>query len=194
MKLPLAAPNQVLLFTGHMVDAPGRPQPRFPADKVPAATRAIQAALDDLNAGPADQAFSQAAAGGDLIFAETCVGRGVPVQLLLPLPEGAFLRSSLYPSHDGALWVQRYHALTPRLTQPPRSLPEPASADAPALTVYERCNQWLLDSALACGPDRLKLICLWDGASGDAEGGTAHMVEQVRQRAGRIIWIDTRKL
>lgn len=30
-------PERVLLFSGHMVDRPDRPQPRFPADKVASA-------------------------------------------------------------------------------------------------------------------------------------------------------------
>ena len=33
------APRQVLLFSGHLVDAPDRKEPRFPAGKVPVAAR-----------------------------------------------------------------------------------------------------------------------------------------------------------
>src|SRR5690606_8967289 len=34
-------PRQILLFSGHMVDAPGRATPRFPASKAPVAAKAI---------------------------------------------------------------------------------------------------------------------------------------------------------
>src|SRR5262245_22211836 len=58
-------PRQVILFSGHMVDAPDRPTPRFPADKEPIAARRIAGALAELGAGPDDLALCQAAAGGD---------------------------------------------------------------------------------------------------------------------------------
>ena len=34
-------PRKIALFSGHMIDAPGREKPRFPADKTPIAARAI---------------------------------------------------------------------------------------------------------------------------------------------------------
>ena len=40
-----AAPQRVLLFTGHMIDAPGRAEPRFPADKVEIAKQKIAEAF-----------------------------------------------------------------------------------------------------------------------------------------------------
>ena len=66
-------PRQTILFTGHMVDAPGRATPRFPATRIDAAARRIAAALDDIGAGPEDLALTQGAAGGDLLFAEACL-------------------------------------------------------------------------------------------------------------------------
>ena len=47
-------------------------------------------------------------------------------------------------------------------------------------------------TALSHGPDKVRLICLWDG--GDGAGGTKHMVEEVRRHMGRVSWIDTRPL
>ena len=48
---PPFVPRQVLLFSGHMVDTPGRPKPRFPPAMVPAATAQIERALDELAHG-----------------------------------------------------------------------------------------------------------------------------------------------
>jgi hypothetical protein len=45
-------PRKVALFSGHMIDAPGREKPRFPPDKEPIAARAIAKALSDLEVGP----------------------------------------------------------------------------------------------------------------------------------------------
>ena len=42
------APRQVFLFSGHMIDAPDRKDPRFPADKEPIAAKAIADKLDAL--------------------------------------------------------------------------------------------------------------------------------------------------
>jgi hypothetical protein len=60
---------------------------------------------------------------------------------------------------------------------------------------FTRANRWLLAHALAHGADKLRFICLWDGAAdGDGPGGTAQMVAEVRRHTGRITWIDTRTL
>jgi len=189
---PPGNPRQVLLFSGHLVDAPDRPQPRFPAAMVPAAAAAIGPALDDLDARPPDQALTQGAAGGDLLFAEACVERGLRVQLLLPLAEPEFVAQSILPVTDGPAWHARWRALLPRLGAKPRVLPEGAAL--PGSNAFERCNEWLLATALAQGAERLRFICLWDGGGGDGPGGTAHMVEQVKLRGGRVCWIDTRRL
>ena len=188
------SPRQVLLFSGHLVDAPDRAQPRFPADKVGAAARRIATELDGLDAGPADLAITQGAAGGDLLFAEACLARGVPLQLLLPLPEAEFIAQSMLPCVDGAAWRDRYRAVKARLILPALQADEvlgplPAGADP-----FERANRWLLDSALAHGAARLRFITLWDGAGGDGPGGTQHMVDEVRRRRGELHWIDTRAL
>lgn len=87
-------PDKVFLFSGHMIDAPGRKQPRFPADKEPVAAAAIAQALDDLGASAADLALTQGASGGDIPFAEAAIARGLRVQFLFPLPEPDFIAES----------------------------------------------------------------------------------------------------
>ena len=192
--VPPRVPRQVLLFSGHMVDVPDRPRPRFPAAMVPQASAAIERVLDELQVGGGDIAFTQGAAGGDLIFAEACVRRGVCVQLLLPLPEPEFIEASVMPSADGAAWRDRYYALKAAMAEAPREMaaelgPLPAGANA-----FERCNQWLLYTALALGPPKVRFVCLWDGGGGDGPGGTRHMVQEVKRRTGRVAWVDTRTL
>jgi hypothetical protein len=181
-------PERIFLFSGHMVDRPDRPQPRFPPGKVAAAAKRIDDLLATQAAGPGDSALTQGAAGGDLLFAEACQARGVDLQLLLPLAEDAFIAASVLPCTDGILWAQRYQAVCHQLRRPPAILP--ATGGNP----FVRCNRWLLERALAHGAERLHFICLWDGADGDGEGGTADMIETVRRSGGRIDWIDTRQL
>ena len=189
------APRQGLLFSGHRVDAPGRAQPRFPAALVPQAAAAIGQALDVLGAGAVDLALTQGAAGGDLLFAEACMARGVRVQLLLPLPEAEFIEQSVDGSDGDEDWRARYADLRARLVDAPRVLSQGSGAQpANGGNAFERCNLWLLSSALAYGIDKLRFICLWDGGGGDGPGGTAHMYREVLRRTGRVAWIDTRRL
>lgn len=187
-------PRQVLLFSGHMVDAPDRKTPRFPADKEAAAAQAIECALERLGAGPEDLAFCQAAAGGDLLFLEACHRRGVRCRVMLPLDEPEFIEKSIAPSAGGDKWRDRFYAMKRKLLGPIRTMPDelgppPANADP-----FERCNLWLMYSALACGIDKLRFVALWDGGGGDGPGGTGHMYNEVKRRTGRVAWIDIRIL
>lgn len=187
-------PRQVLLFSGHMVDAPGRAAPRLPPAKLPQAALALQRALDALGAGSGDLLLTQGAAGGDLLFAEACQARGVRVQLLLPLPEPEFIERSVLPCDGGESWRARYFALKALLVDPPRVMPDELGPLPKGVSPFERCNRWLLYSALAHGQHKLRFVCLWDGGGGDGPGGTAHMYDEVKRRTGRVSWIDTRQL
>jgi hypothetical protein len=187
-----ASPRQVLLFAGHRVDDPGRVPARFPPEKVEPAEAAIGAALDRLAAGPADLAITQGANGGDLLFAEACLARGVPLQLMLAEPEDAFVTHSVAGAAGPHDWLARYRAVRARAAGEPQVMPPETDAQ---LDRFERCNLWLLAAALAHGVQRLRFVCLWDGAShGDGPGGTAHLVREVMRRTGRMAWIDTRTL
>jgi hypothetical protein len=194
MATTLAAPRQVLLFSGHMVDAPHRPQPRFPAAKAHVAAKRIADVLDRLHAGPGDLALTQGAAGGDLLFAEACVARGVPLELRLPLPEREFIERSILPSDEGEHWRARYLAVREALDAPPHVADDELGPLHAGEDPFVRGNRWLLDSALAHGAKRLRLITLWDGSGGDGPGGTRHMIDAVRRAHGRVLRIDTHRL
>lgn len=188
-------PRQVFLFSGHMIDAPDRPTPRFPADKEPDAARKIAETLDQLGAGPEDLALTQGACGGDLLFTEACLQRGVKVRWLQPFPEPDFIQKSVVCC--GEAWRPRYLDAKTRLAAPIRSAPDELGPLPPGSEPgypYQRCNLWLLYTALACGVDKVRFISLWNGAGGDGPGGTAHMYNEVKNRTGRVTWIDTRKI
>lgn len=187
-------PRQVLLFSGHMVDAPHRATPRFPAAKASVAAQRIDELLQRLRAGPGDLALTQGAAGGDLLFAEACVARGVPLELLLPLPEPEFIERSILPSEQGEAWRARYLALREKLDEPPHEADTELGPLRAGEDPFERGNRWLLETALAHGARRLRLITLWDGGGGDGPGGTRHMIDTVRRAHGRVLWIDTHQL
>lgn len=188
-------PRQVLLFSGHMVDSADRKEPRFPPDQEPIAAARIAETLEQLGAGPDDLALTQGACGGDILFAEACLKCGVKLRLLLPFDEPEFIQRSVV--RGGEAWRDRYLAIVRQLASPPRAAPaelgEPpkyAAEDYP----YERCNLWLLYTALAHGIAKVHFICLWNGGGGDGPGGTEHMYNEVNRRTGQVCWLDTRKL
>ncbi len=187
-------PRQVFLFSGHMIDAPDRETPRFPAEKEGIAAQKIAEALDRQAAGPEDLALAQAAAGGDLLFLEACRERGVRCQILLPFGEPDFIQRSILPSKGGDRWLDRFYALKAALPDAPRIMPDELGPPPQGVDSYERCNLWLLYTALASGVDKVRFLCLWNGGGGDGPGGTAHMYDEVQRRTGKVTWIDSRRL
>lgn len=189
---PASSPRRVFLFSGHMIDAPDRERPRFPAGKEPIAAAAIAAKLDELAAGAADRGVCAAACGGDLLFAEAALQRVVALEIHLPLREPEFLAASV--DFAGAHWHRRYFAVTRHpgvsmLVAPEVLGPLPADTDP-----FERANLWMLRAATRWGPERVHFICLWNGEGGDGPGGTRHMVDEVVKRNGSVHWLDTTKL
>ena len=182
-----SSPRRVIVFSGHIVDAVDRPDERFPARVVPQAAQRIDAAMDAIKAGTDDLAITQGSAGGDILFIESCLARHVPVQLILPVPEEEFVERSIAQMTDGDDWKRRYLATRACIPAVPAVMPR-----APG-NVFERCNRWMLATANASGASSVELLCLWNGAPGDA-GGTAHMVDAFRAAHCKITWIDTRDL
>ena len=187
-------PRQVILFSGHMIDAPDRPTPRFPAEKEQIAAQKIAESLEALGAGAEDLALCQAAAGADQLFLEACQQRGVRCQILLPLPEPEFIEQSILPSAGGDTWRKRYFKLKEKLTDSIRILPQELGPLPSGVDPFERCNLWLLYTTLAWGLEKTRFVCLWNGGGSDGPGGTEHMYNEVKQRTGQVTWIDTRKL
>jgi hypothetical protein len=183
-------PRKVALFSGHMIDAPGREKPRFPPDKAPIAARAIASALGDLEFGASDLAICGGACGGDLLFAEAALARGVRLEIFLPFEETTFLEKSV--DFAGPEWRDRFFAAKGQATVhiAPRELGPLRDGEDP----YERDNEWMLASALRFGPDKVDVVCLWNGEGGDGPGGAKHMMDVASKQGGRTRWIDTTKL
>jgi tetratricopeptide (TPR) repeat protein len=188
-------PRKVFLFSGHMMDRPDRDSPRFTPAMEQLAAQRIAQVLDKEEAGEDDLALCQAAAGGDLLFLEACIQRGMHIQVLLPFDEATFIRESVEPSAtplEGEGWPMRYYAMQAKLRSPPRLMPDELGPLPDGANPYERCNLWLLNTGLAWGVNKLRFITLWNGSGGDGPGGTAHMLSEVKRRTGRVTWIDTR--
>ena len=179
-----------LLFSGHMVDAPGRDPPRFPPTLEAAARSAIRTEIDRVGTGPNHTAISSGACGGDLLFAEAVLDLGLPLRIYLPFDEATFIDKSVaFADRD---WIARYRAViakAQRFIATDDLGPLPQGEDP-----YERTNLWMLDEAKRISSDSLSFICLWNGEGGDGPGGTKHMMSVVRERGGDVHWIDIRTL
>ena len=185
-------PKRVLLFTGHMIDAPGRERPRFPPDKEDAARQSIKEAVLREAAGGVAYGVAGGASGGDILFHEVCAELGIPTRLFLALPRDLYVRASVRPA--GPRWVTRFDRLR-------QSLPARVLADSEELpnwlqskdgyNIWQRSNLWMLHNALAAGGEHVTLIALWDGKAGDGPGGTGDMVRSAAERGARTIILDT---
>ncbi len=185
-------PRRVFLFSGHMIDAPDRLDPRFPAEKESIAADAISTLLDELDMGNHDLAICGGACGGDLLFAEAALRHGCRLDFHLQYAEVDFLKASV--AFAGESWVDRYFAVKANALTRIRVQTDELGPLPEGINPYVRNNRWQLDSALAYGVDKLRFIALWNGGRGSAPGGTEDMVDAVRKYAGRVSILDSRRL
>jgi hypothetical protein len=189
--------RQVLLFSGHMIDAAKRERPRFPPHMEDVAAAAIAAAVDELNVGPDDLGMTEGACGGDILFAEALLARGASLDLRLPFREAEFIENSVaYPkvTPPPDRWVERFAAIRSHPRAVVHPMPDEREPLPQADDPYEQCNLWMLREALAFGAERVRFICLWNGGGGDGPGGTVHMKQSVERAGGSVVWLDTRGL
>lgn len=107
--LAVLAVPRIAVFTGHMIDAAGRAQPRFPADLESAVAAAIETAVaaNDVGFG-----YCSAACGADILFAEQMLARGAEVDIVLPFRREDFIKTSV--AFAGADWARRFEQVLER--------------------------------------------------------------------------------
>jgi tetratricopeptide (TPR) repeat protein len=180
--------KRVFICSGHMIDEPDRPFPRFPGSKEVVVREAIKRQLEEWKVGPGDLAICGGARGADILFAEGCRQRGAYVKLFIALPEEEFLaRSVRLPDSN---WVKRFYELIDhsetafqdeRLGEPPEGI-----------SPFARNNLWIINTARTEAPrGELYALLVWDKKeSGDGLGGTAHFAEQADKLGGDVKIID----
>lgn len=181
---------RVFLFSGHMIDAPGRESPRFPPMMEDTIRNAISGILERYGAGRWDVGVGSAACGSDLLFGEGLLERSAMLRLCLSFPEPEFLAKSV--AFAGQNWVLRFHAVTAHAQVDVL----PASSRIARITSnpYEQTNLWMLEEARRLGGREIVFICVWDGEGGDGPGGTSHMVQAVEAAGGTVVQINPRSL
>ena len=180
-----------ILFTGHMIDAKDRPQPRFPADKEEQVRQKIYERVSHQKkiAKGELEGIASGACGGDILFHEVCEALEIPTEVYLALPPEEFKKKSV--SFAGRNWEERFDKLTCNKTI--HVLPSDRNAE-PGPNVYELTNEWMLDAALSSGGHNMSLIALWDGGGGDGKGGTEHMVNMAKEQGAEVEVIDMNKV
>src|ERR1700758_458087 len=144
--------QKVVLFSGHMIDAPGRGKPRFPPEKEPIAMQAIAGALADVDVGLQDLCICGGACGGDLLFAEAALARGARLELYIPFEEATFLSKSVdFANRD---WRARFFAAKSHASL--HVLPLERGATPEDGDPYEQNNLWMLEAATRFGAHKVE--------------------------------------
>jgi hypothetical protein len=185
-----------IVFAGHRVDEAGRQVPRFPPNSEARARDLIRDKLKVVvDSSARVEVLSSAAPGSDILCHEVCRELRINSTVCLPMPKDSFGRLVF---KDEENWRARFVELVS--SRPVLELSD--QEDLPrwlrnsGLNAWERGNRWVLEMAQASGAAKVTLIALWDGkTTGDAPGGTAHMVGLARN-AGTVVEvrIDAKQL
>ena len=191
-----------LVFSGHMIDAPGRARPRFPADQENTARAQIEEAVREIRAAAAQRkerviGMAGALNGGDLLFHEVCHDLGIETVVFLPVPEIAYRTTAISGPASG--WAERYHVVLGRAEEAANVLTLARTETQPGwllsrpdYSTWLRSNRWILHHAWAVTTDdRVTVLALWNGEPGDGPGGVANLVAAAERDGAEVRVLDT---
>ncbi len=116
---------------------------------------------------------SSVAAGGDLLFAESCIELALPLCVLLPLPAEEFRKD-----FDEAGWVRVEHVLCKAASV------EVTGGDQSREECYYECGiETVLQSQL--------LLALWNGEPAHGLGGTEDIVSFAKGLGRPVVWLHS---
>ncbi len=177
---------RVAVFSGHLIDRPGRLPPRFPPAFEADVRRQMAETLRRHNIG---FGYSSAGNGGDILFLEILEEIGAEQTVILPYNRAQFLEDSV-DFVPGANWAERYWAALDRAKQVTIASEQRMLSGAMS---YQYGFQ-LLDGMAAVRAEELDTtllsVAVWDGQAGDGPGGTATSIDYWRQAGREIEIID----
>jgi hypothetical protein len=179
--------SHVAAFTGHMVDPPDRPTPRFSSEKVEAVRQAI---AERLKKHGIVYGFSSAARGSDLLFLEELTKMGSRARVFLPFPREEFKKTSV-----GYGWDDRFDTVLKAHEVVELSAHVLPAANQPE--AYANCSRKILEEAVAKAKvlkQKPLLIAVWNRDPGDGAGGTADAVHDWTNEGHDVVVIDISKL
>lgn len=182
--------GSVVVFSGHRIDAPARPTPRFP----PSLEAAVAAALAErLDAVGAAIGFASAAPGADIQFLEAVRARGGDVHVVLPYGVEQF-RKDQGDVSGAAGWAERLDRVLAQAAEVVVTS-EQAAPESPIVFAY--ANTFLYGWAKLRAEQletELVPLAVWDGQPGDGPGGTADSVRSWQARGHRVELIRLEEL
>jgi class 3 adenylate cyclase/tetratricopeptide (TPR) repeat protein len=177
----------VVVFSGHRIDEPDRPHPRFPENRLAKVKAAIREKLDTMDAR---MGYASAASGGDILFLEAMLERGGEIHVVLPFSREAFCETSVRVSQDSARWPARYEAVLEKAASITYASTQEHVSGA---HLYTYANDLVFGLALQRSRSlnaSLRGVALWDGKPGDGQGGTAEAIATWRQLGIPTVRID----
>lgn len=184
--LPAAA---VLAFAGHMIDAPGRSAPRFPASLVPDVKAALRARLAGLRQ---PVFYTSAACGADLLLIESAQEIGAEVNVVLPFDRADFVRTSVATAGDE--WIARFDAALAQASRLIFASEEGYLGDDALFDFAARLLEGLAALRAAQLETAPSLLCVIDTESTGKLGGTHASYERWKRRFGAPQIVDLRRL
>jgi hypothetical protein len=116
---------------------------------------------------------SSAAAGGDLLFAESCIELGMPIRILLPAPKEQFRED-----FDAPTWSRAESVMQRAIS---------VEVIGYGQTKEERYYE--------CGAETVQqseiLLALWDGKASQGMGGTEEIFTYAKNQARPVVWIHS---
>jgi len=180
----------VVVFSGHMIDRPGRPVPRFPPELEQAVYNSISQRLFEVNAG---FGFSSAACGSDILFIEALLKKGAESHIVLPYDKYQFMRNSV-DVIAGASWDARFNAALKKATQVFTASENMFEEEGIS---YEYSNHLLIGmarmKAVQIGTNTVSMS-VWDKKTGDGPGGTSSFVEKLKSLGMNFELIDINEI
>jgi class 3 adenylate cyclase len=173
---------RVVVFAGHLIDRPDRPQPRFPPALEPFVRTAIRDRLQSTDVG---FAYSAAGCGADILFLEVAAERGAETHVVLPYNREQFREDSvdIVPGSD---WGERYERVLAGASEIITASDQRMAGGGMSFEY----GFLILDGTAGIRADELdtELMCLavWDGKPSGGPGGTGGSVERWRA-GGRLL-------
>jgi hypothetical protein len=181
--------GRVVVTSGHMIDAPDRSDPRFPASLEPVVASEIERVLDHWGVGAGDLLLNGGARGADILFAESALRRGCDVELVLASEPEQFEQTSV--ALPRTIWVPRFRYLLSRF---PSRVSDPAAHEG-APNEFARANADLNRRAEALAPPaRLHIALVWDEQPAGGPGGTGDFADAARRLHAELAIVNPLKL
>ena len=184
--LSAVEPRRVALFTGHMVDLPGRPTPRFPESAVPAVQARIASVLEEHNILTG---YGSAACGADLLFLRAVLDRpGGEVRVVLPFERERFRRVSVVRVPEQAHWGEEFDRVLAAAKSVTELHDDPHRFEGNPFAYGNHVLLGMAEQKAREQDDTPVGFALWDeNPAEDRSGGTADFVRQLAARRHRRV-------